>query len=109
MSNCDEFIQMHSNAVGTIGYCGGCDSFHLSLKGVLIILENNQYKIAMNNLSRMEVSLRNDPYPDHESTGVRISLAKNTFLCLNPTELLEAIELLEIGRLMLNVNDILFE
>lgn len=106
MNTCEEFIQLNTNKVGTIGFCQGCNCFHLKILGVLSFVGQNQLVAVENNFKKMAADiLVNQEEPD-ATIGVQIKLSKNAFLCMTYIELMCALELIEVGMYMKKVNDL---
>ncbi len=106
MNDCGNFQNLHKNPSGSISYCAGCCSFHLTIKGVLTILTYNQLMNVERNLNQMKVDLVGNHSNDLVQAGVQIKLSKNLFLCLNFDEVSEAIELIEMGSYVQQIQDI---
>lgn len=106
MNECGNFIEIHNNISGTIGYCSGCCCYHLTIKGVLTILNQNQLNIVEKNLTQMKEDLVTNHNNHTVEAGVQIKLSNNVFLCLSFKEISNAIELIEMGSYMQHIQDI---
>ena len=53
MRSCTEFISLHENTLGVAGYCYGCESFHLKMKGLLSVVSDVQLGVIEENLVQM--------------------------------------------------------
>lgn len=107
MNECGNFIEIHKNKSGSIGYCSGCCSFHLTIKGLLTLLNQNQLVNVERNLNQMKDDLMTNHANETVQAGVQIKLSTNIFLCLNFNEISNAIELIEMGIYMQNIQDII--
>lgn len=106
MNECGNFLEIHENMSGTIGYCVGCSCFHLTVKGVLSILTKSQLENVDKNLNQMRSDLMNHHNKQEIKAGVQIKLAANIYLCLNYKEIANTIELIEMGSYMQYIQDI---
>lgn len=105
MRSCTEFISLHENTLGLAGYCYGCESFHLKMKGLLSVVSEVQLGVIEENLVQMQSDLETQQIND-PTVGVQIKITENTFLCLSYDEVIEALELIEMAKYMKNINDL---
>lgn len=105
MSHCTEYIKLHENCLGNVGYCYGCDNFHLKINGLLSVVNEDQLDGIKRSLSKIQIDLEGQKEVD-SAVGVQIKITKNTFLCLSYEEVIEALELIDFAKHMKNVNDL---
>jgi hypothetical protein len=105
MDNCTEFIDLHENSLGSVGYCYGCDSFHLKMSGLLSVVTEDQLDVIQQSLSKIQDDLEIQKVVD-STVGVQIKITKNTFLCLSHEEVIEALELVDMAKYMKRINDL---
>ena len=107
MSNCSEYTVLHENQLGKVGYCFGCESYHLKMSGLLSVISDEQLSNIERNLSNMKSDLEMNHDVSDIEVGVQIKITNNTYLCLNYTEVLNGLELISMGQYMKTVNDLM--
>ena len=106
MSQCIEYMVLHENDLGKVGYCYGCESFHLQMNGLLSVVNDEQFLAIENSLESMKLDLEKSLDMEDMESGVQIKITKNVYLCLTYLELIDGLELLKIGQYMKQVNDL---
>ena len=107
MSHCTDYTVLHENELGKVGYCYGCESYHLRMSGLLSVVSNEQLYNIENNLENMKLDLEANQDTEGADAGVQIKITNCTFLCLSYSEVVEGLELIKIGKYMRNVHELM--
>ena len=98
---------MHENELGKVGYCFGCESYHLRMNGLLTVVSEEQLITVQQSLEDMRIDLETNHDVEDVDTGVQIRITKNTYLCLTHPEIINGLELIDVGKYMRNVNELM--
>lgn len=103
---CSNFTLLHKNRLGKMSYSSCCQSYHLYLKGLLTVVNHEQLAILEKSLVQMAADIDDDK-ERIPGVQVQIRITNNTYLCLSTREVLRAVELINVGRYMHQVQSIL--
>ena len=106
MSHCTEYTVLHENDLGKVGYCYGCEKFHLKMSGLLSVINDEQLKSIEINLENMQLDLETNQDTEDLDIGVQIKLTKNTYLCLTYSQVIDGLELIRMGHYMKKITDL---
>ncbi len=104
--SCSKYTVLHENKLGFIGYCFGCEIFHLKMGSLLSVVSDEQLERVHDNLKCMKYDLESNLAVEDVGSGIQIKITQSTFLCLSYSEVKEGIELIRIGQYMKKIKEL---